>query len=184
MFFDDWAGIGRVLILAAVAYVTLIFLLQASGKRTLAKMTAFDFIVTVAIGSLLANIILSKNTVFLEGIVAFVVLIGAQYLISSFSIRSKKFETLVKPEPTLLLHRGQFLREAMDNERVTEADILSAIRQRGFSSIENIEAVVFEADGTFDVIPETERSSASALKNVSNYSVEEQKPMTGTTSRS
>ena len=87
MFFDDWAGIGRVLILAAVAYVTLIFLLQASGKRTLAKMTAFDFIVTVAIGSLLANIILSKNTVFLEGIAAFVVLIGAQYLISSFSIR-------------------------------------------------------------------------------------------------
>jgi uncharacterized membrane protein YcaP (DUF421 family) len=64
MFFEDWVGIGRVLIMAVIAYVTLIFLLQVSGKRTLAKMTAFDFIVTVAIGSLLANIILSKDTVF------------------------------------------------------------------------------------------------------------------------
>lgn len=179
MFFEDWIGIGRVLIMAVTAYVTLIFLLQVSGKRTLAKMTAFDFIVTVAIGSLLANIILSKDTVFLEGITAFVVLIGAQYMISLFSIRSKKFESLVKPEPTLLLHRGQFLRQAMNDERITEADILSAIRQRGLSSIENVEAVIFEADGSFDVITEADQSSTSALKNVSNYSVEQQKPVTG-----
>jgi uncharacterized membrane protein YcaP (DUF421 family) len=105
-------------------------------------------------------------------------------MISLFSIRSKKFESLVKPEPTLLLHRGQFLREAMNNERITEADILSAIRQRGLSSIENVEAVIFEADGSFDVITEADQSSTSALKNVSNYSVEQQKPVTGSPSPS
>lgn len=179
MFFEDWAGIGRVLLVAAIAYIALIFLLQASGKRTLAKMTAFDFIVTVAIGSILANIILSKDTVFVEGMTAFVVLIAAQYAISSFSSRSKKFERLVKPEPTLLLYRGQFLHEAMHNERVTEADILSAIRQRGLSSVENVEAVVFEADGSFDVITEDDQASRSALKNVSNYSFENQKVTAG-----
>lgn len=184
MFFDDWTGIGRVLIVAGIAYVSLIFLLQASGKRTLAKMTAFDFIVTVAVGSILANIILSKDTVFVEGMIAFVVLIGAQYTISSFSSRSKKFERLVKPEPTLLMYRGQFLHETMHNERVTDADILAAIRQRGLSSVENVEAVVFEADGSIDIITGADQASGSSLKNVVNYPSESQEIATGSPSRS
>lgn len=169
MFFDDWAGIGRVLIIAAVAYITLIFLLQASGKRTLAKMTAFDFIVTVAIGSILANIILSKNTVVMEGMAAFVVLIGAQYFISAFSMRSRNFERLVKPDPTLLLYRGELLNQAMHEERITEADILFAIRQRGIASIEDVEAVVLEADGSLNVVRKSDQASNSALKNLSHY---------------
>lgn len=169
MFFDDWSGIGRVLIIAAVAYITLIFLLQASGKRTLAKMTAFDFIVTVAIGSILANIILSKNTVIMEGMTAFVVLIGAQYFISAFSMRSRTFERMVKPDPTLLLYRGHLLGEAMQSERITEADILFAIRQRGLASMEDAEAVVLEADGSLNVVHKSDQASNSALKNLSHY---------------
>ncbi|WP_231561732.1 hypothetical protein [Nitrosococcus oceani] len=70
MFFDDWSGIGRVLMATLVAYGALIFLLRLSGKRTLAKMTAFDFVVTIAIGSVLANIALSKSTPFMEGMTA------------------------------------------------------------------------------------------------------------------
>lgn len=172
MFFENWAGIGRVLIATLIAYGALIFLLKVFGKRTLAKMTAFDFVVTIAIGSILANMALSKNTVFLEGITAILVLFGAQYFISSYALRSRKFEQWVKPEPALLVYRGQFMQEAMQVERVTEADILSAIRQRGHSSIENVEAVIMESDGSFNTVINEEVSapgSASALKNVHEY---------------
>ncbi|QBQ55757.1 DUF421 domain-containing protein [Nitrosococcus wardiae] len=185
MFFDNWAGIGRVLIVTLVAYLALILLLKFFGKRTLAKMTAFDFVVTVALGSILANIALSKNTVFLEGITALVVLIGAQYLISSFCVRSKKFEGWIKPEPTLLLYRGQFLQEAMRSERITEADILLGIRQRGHSSIENVEAVVLESDGSFNTILNGAASASDAtLKNVRNYVLENQKAAPESSSQS
>lgn len=170
MFFDDWSGIGRVLIATLVAYGALIFLLQLSGKRTLAKMTAFDFVVTIAVGSVLANIALSKSTPFMEGMTALVVLIGAQYCISSMCVKSKKIEFLVKPKPTLLLYQGQFMKEAMRSERVTEADILSALRGQGHSSVKDVEAVILEADGSFNaVINETLPSSESALRNVHNY---------------
>lgn len=170
MFFDDWSGIGRVLIVAIVAYTALIILLQWFGKRTLATMTAFDFIVTVAIGSILANILLSKNTVVVEGMTAFVVLTGMQYVISSFSSRSKQFEDFVKSGPRLLLYRGQFLTDAMHAERITEADVLFAIRQRGKASVEDIEAVILEANGSVSVVPKTDELTGSALTNVNDYS--------------
>jgi uncharacterized membrane protein YcaP (DUF421 family) len=169
MFFDDWSGIGRVLLVAIVAYVALIFLLQAFGKRTLATMTAFDFVVTVAIGSILANILLSKDTVIMEGMTAFVVLVGMQYVISTLSSRSRQFESYVKSSPRILLYQGQFLEHAMQAERITKADVLFAIRQQGKDSVENIEAVVLEANGSISVVPKTDEVTGTAMTNVNDY---------------
>ena len=60
MFFNDWYGLERILIVSFLAYVALIICLRISGKRTLAKWNAFDFVVTIALGSILATQILSK----------------------------------------------------------------------------------------------------------------------------
>ena len=164
MLFEDWSGIGRVLFMAIATYVSLIVLLQVSGKRTLATMTAFDFIVTVALGSLMANIVFSKDTVLLEGITAMVALIGMQYIISTLTVRSKEFEKLVKAEPALLVHRGQMVTETMKKERITESDIQAIVRQRGLSSYEKAEAVVLEANGSYDVIADTGQDQPFTLK--------------------
>lgn len=70
MIFQNWGGIGRTLLVGVLAYVALILLLRLSGKRTLAKLNAFDLVVTVAIGSTLATILLSESVALAEGVVA------------------------------------------------------------------------------------------------------------------
>ena len=60
MFFENWYGLERILIVGFLAYVALIICLRISGKRTLAKWNAFDFVVTIALGSILATHLLSK----------------------------------------------------------------------------------------------------------------------------
>ncbi len=76
MFFQNWSGLLRTVVVGVLAYVALVALLRVSGKRTLSKMNAFDFVVTVALGSTLATILLSKNVALAEGVVAFAVLIS------------------------------------------------------------------------------------------------------------
>lgn len=71
IFFDSWESIFRTTVITILAYVLLIFLLRVSGKRTLSKMNAFDFIVTIALGSTLATVMLNKNVAFADGILAF-----------------------------------------------------------------------------------------------------------------
>ena len=61
MFFDDWGGLARVAVVGFLAYGGLVLLLRVSGKRTLSKMNAFDLVVTVALGSTLATILLSSS---------------------------------------------------------------------------------------------------------------------------
>jgi uncharacterized membrane protein YcaP (DUF421 family) len=61
LFYDDWTGLVRVVVVGTAAYLALIVLLRISGKRTLAKLNAFDFVVTVALGSTLARVLLSST---------------------------------------------------------------------------------------------------------------------------
>ncbi|RYI92614.1 MAG: DUF421 domain-containing protein [Acetobacteraceae bacterium] len=154
MFFDSWFGLLRVLVVGTLAYVALVVLLRVSGKRTLAKLNAFDLIVTVALGSTLATVLLSKSVALVEGLAAFVLLSGLQYLVAWLSVRSPRFSDLVKSEPTLLLHRGSFLDGAMRAQRVTRAEVIAALRSSGIAEPGQAAAVVLETDGSLSVIPD------------------------------
>ncbi len=166
MFFDSWFGIVRILIVGVLAYAALIIFLRVSGKRTLSKWNAFDFVVTIALGSTLASVIISKDVVLIEGVIAFALLIGLQFVITRLSVRFDSIKNVVKAEPTLLFDKGEFLPEAMRRQRVAESEIRAAIRSNGLAAIEDAEAVVLETDGTFSVVKKSANDSRTALKDV------------------
>ena len=166
MFFDSFSVLGRTLVVGVLAYLALILLLRVSGKRTLSKMNAFDFVITVALGSTLATVLLSTSVALARGVLAFAVLIFLQLAITWLSVRSPAVRRLVKAEPTLLLHRGRLLRGAMKSERVTEDEVLAALRAQGIAAIEDVEAVVLETDSSFSVVPKPAGDSDSSLSNV------------------
>lgn len=168
MFFDSWDSIERTFVVGICAYVGMIILLRVSGKRTLTKMNAFDFIVTVALGSTLATVLLSKDVALADGLLAFALLIFLQMAITWLSVRSKKISKLIKAEPTLLVFRGEFLREVMKAERVTEEEILSILRANGVSRVEQADAVVMETDGSLSILKKVADFQAenSVLSNV------------------
>lgn len=152
MFFDSWSSLLRVIIVGTLAYVSLVLLLRISGKRTLAKLNAFDLVVTVALGSTLATVLLNRSVALAEGIAAFALLAGLQYSVAWLSVRSARFSALVKSEPTLLLHRGLFLDRAMQGQRVTREEVSSALRASNVARPEDAAAVVLETDGSLSVI--------------------------------
>lgn len=167
--FNGWAGIGRTLVAGVLGYLALIVLLRISGKRTLSKMNAFDLVVTVALGSTLATIVLSKEVALAEGAAAYAVLITMQFVIAWLSVRFKPISRLVKSEPRLLVYQGHLLAAAMRRERVVEAEVLAAVRQQGIASLPMVTAVVLETDGSFTVISGAEASPPSTLHDVTGY---------------
>ena len=83
-----------------------LLLLRVSGKRTLTKINAFDLVVTVALGSTLATVLLTKSVALAEGLTAFVLLIFLQFVLTWLFVRSQAASRLVKSEPTLLVYQG------------------------------------------------------------------------------
>lgn len=163
MFFDTWFDLFRVLVVGVLAYAGLVLLLRVSGPRTLSKMNAFDFIVTVALGSTLATVLLSKDVALAEGIVAFAVLIGLQFLITWLSVRSDGFQQLVKDEPALVAWEGRLLPGPMKRRRVTAVEVMAAARSQGHSSLDSVGAVILETDGSFSIVGSPIKQPADTL---------------------
>lgn len=163
MFFDSWHGLSRVLILAPCLYLGLILMLRVSGKRTLSKMNAFDLVVTIALGSILASTITTKSVAMAEGMLSLAVLIGLQFVIAWGSVRSRRLGRLVKSTPAMVFYEGAFLESAMRHERLTANEVIAAIRASGVGSIDRVRAVVLETSGDMSVIRATEASTDDRL---------------------
>lgn len=150
--FDGWSGVLRVLIIAPAAYAALVLILRLSGKRSLSKLNAFDFVITIAIGSTLASIITSKSLALVEGLTALGLLVGMQFLVTAASVRCKRFNHLIKAEPALLLRDGRMLTRAMRRARITEGEIAAAARAAGVDRPDQLDAVFLETDGSLTAL--------------------------------
>lgn len=152
MLFQGWPGIWRTVFVGTLAYVSLVLFLRVSGKRTLSKLNAFDLVVTVALGSTLSAILLQESIALAEGATALGLLILLQYLVTFASVRSRKAAKAIRSEPTLLVRHGAFCPDAMMRQRITEDEIMSAIRSNGSRDLVEVEAVVLESDGTLSIV--------------------------------
>ena len=151
MFFQNWEGIVRTVLVGALAYATLVLFLRIAGKRSLAKLNAFDLVVTVALGSVLASILLQESIALAEGATAIATLLALQYLVTAASVRSGRFARIIRSEPSLLVRDGAWCRDAMNRERLTEDEVLSAVRNAGSRDLAPVEYVILEGDGSLSV---------------------------------
>lgn len=161
MIFQGSEGLVRTLLVGVLAYVSLVAMLRISGKRTLAKLNAFDLVVTVALGSTLSAILLQESVALAEGALALALLVSLQYLVSAFSVRSPSFAQAVRSEPALLVRDGRYCLDTMRRERITQDEALSAIRSSGGLSIDEARAVILESDGTLSVTLRASGETAS-----------------------
>lgn len=165
LFFKNWEGVGNVALCAVLAYFTLFLFIRIAGKRTLAKLTAFDFVVTVTLGSTLSSMILNKVTL-VEGAVALVVIISLQYFLAWTARESKTLEKVINSSPTMVFYRGKFLKEAMAKEVLTEEEIYSEFRKYRMLDVDQVEAVVMELNGELTVIKKTEGATHTSLADI------------------
>jgi uncharacterized membrane protein YcaP (DUF421 family) len=151
-FFGDWTPMARILVVGTLMYIALVVLLRVTGSRTLASMNVFDFIVTVALGAAFGRTLTTRTVALAEAVTAFVLLIALQFGVAWAQTRWTNFMGIVTNPPALLYYRGQFLRDVMRRQRVTEAILQAAVRKEQLGSMAEVEAIVLESSGEFSII--------------------------------
>ena len=159
MFFQGWEGIVRTLVVGTLAYAALVGALRVTGNRTLSKLNAFDLVLTVALGSVLASTLLSEGVALPPGLTAFLVLVGLQYAVATLSVRSPGFARLVRSEPRLLFRDGAALPRALHDARVTRSELDTVMRTSGYTDEAAISAIILESDGSFSVVGRGDKAS-------------------------
>ena len=151
-FFDNWQDLLRVLITAPAIYAFIVLAIRVVGKRSTSQMNNFDWVVTVALGSIAGSGIMLKDVSVSETLLAIGLLLAFQWLLTTSVMHSKLVGRLVKARPTLLVYAGEFIDAAMRQERITQGEVMSAMRDNGYTRITQVKFVILEPDASFSMV--------------------------------
>lgn len=143
----------RGLVLTSLAMVWVVMLVRLNGLRSLSKMTNFDFVMTVAVGSLLAGASQSTDwSAFAQTLSAMAALFLVQYLTARLRRASNTFESLVQNIPVVLMRDGVIIHEALTNTRVAKDDLIAKLREANVLDLSQVRAAVLETTGDVSVL--------------------------------
>lgn len=132
-------------------------------------MNAFDFVVTVALGSAFATVALNKNVALADGVLAFFLLIFLQYFITWLSVRVKTVKRFITSRPALLLYKGELYNDVLKKERITIEEINVAVRKKGIENLKSVDAIILETAGEITVISKLETENPGTLQYVKEH---------------
>ena len=142
---------GGPLAVAALCWVVL--LVRVVGLRSFSKMTSFDFVMTVAMGSLVAGASQSETwTAFIQTLAAMVGLFGIQFIFARSRKRFDAAEDVLQNNPRLLMRDGVIFDDALVATRVSRSDLFAKLREANVTALAQVRAAVLETTGDVSVL--------------------------------
>ncbi len=138
---------------AVLVYGFLLLVLRLTGKRQIGQLAPFDLVLLLVLSNALQNSMNGGDNSVLAGVISATTLISLNALIGWLTYKSKKFEGFVEGHPRILIHNGKLYPEAMESERLTRHELMSALRSNGCSCMEEVRSAILEPDGQISIIP-------------------------------
>ncbi len=169
-FVIDWFMTMESLVGAIFVYITIMAVFKFSPKRTLSRLTAFDLIIPLTLGPIMAMTILDPDVTYIQGLLAFAFLIVLHTIVSRLMTNSEGFLKAVRSEPVLLFHNGQALKKTMRREMITDEDIQEALHTTGLDTLDHVKQIILESDGGISIIRKHPSSSSGSKSSTQSES--------------
>jgi uncharacterized membrane protein YcaP (DUF421 family) len=159
-FFDSAQNILRVGLSCLIFYFFVLVVSKIAGLRSFTTFSGFDFLITLAMGALLATTITSQEVSIVEGVVAIAVLYLFQMIVAWARQHWGFVKKWVDNAPVLLMLDGELLHKNLNRVRITEDELKAKLRQEGIGNYRQVKTMVLESSGNISVIKDAEASSA------------------------
>jgi len=133
-------------------YLFLLIGLRLAGKRELAQLNPFDLIVLLTLSNTVQNAIIGDDNTVTGGLLGAATLLLVNYLVVRFVHRHRTLETLVTGKRDYLMRGGRVLRDHLDHELITRAELIAAAHRQGISSLAEVDSAVLESTGTITFV--------------------------------
>lgn len=136
----------------SIVSITALFLItKLIGKKHIAQLTFFDYIVGIAIGSIAGSFSIDKNTMFSTGLTAIITWGFIAYIAAYISMKSMAARRFFDSTPTVFVQNGKIIDENLKKEKININDFLEELRIKGVFNIADVEFAILETDGELSV---------------------------------
>lgn len=148
----SWEMVYKIVASAIIVYAAVIIYTRIFGLRTFAKMSAFDFASTVAVGSVIATTIVNTDTSVWAGCISLLVIIALQFVAAFMKQKSDTLEESIENDPILLMDGPDILYDNLDKTEVSKSDLIAKLREANVVQLSQVKAVVLETTGDISVL--------------------------------
>lgn len=134
-----------------VVYFALLLLLRMTGKRQIGQLSPFDLILLLLISEAVQNAIIADDKSIIGGLIAVVTLIGINYLVGLATFKNKRVETFMEGRPQVIIHEGKVFEDVMNESKLTQQELHSALRHQGYFSVQDVKLAILETNGTVSI---------------------------------
>lgn len=152
LFIHSWQAVIRVAITAIVFYILLVFILKFLGSRSVGNFSVYDFVATLTIGSTISSTLILSEATLLNGLLAVLIFLGLQYLISKITRKWPSVNKALNPTPKVVFFKGDFIEKNLNKARVNKNEVYSSIRMQARTTSDQVYAVIMETNGSLSVI--------------------------------
>lgn len=130
-----------------VVYLFLVLALRLAGKREIAQLNSFDFVVLLLLSNTVQNAVIGNDDSVSGGIIGAITLLAANHLVVKFCFKHPKLEAAFEGRPDLLIYEGKMNRKLMEAELITEVELADAAHKQGIESLADVKTAQMDPDG-------------------------------------
>ena len=151
----------KIALRVVIIYLVLSISMRLMGKRQLGELEVSELITTFMLSEIATAPITSPEKSMLQAVVAILVLLALELVASFILLKIPAIKNLVSPKPNMLIDRGVINQKELSKQRLTNEELLSSLRQQGYTDLSEIYYAVMEGNGKLTVVPRSSSRPAT-----------------------
>lgn len=142
----------RIIFSTLVIYLFIVIAIRLFGKKELAQLSVVDMVFILLISNAVQNAMVGPDSTLSGGLVAATTLFLVNYVLKYLQYRFPKFGKIVEGDATMLIYKGKILQSHLKMAKITEDELLQAVREHGVASVKEVDLAIMEVDGNISVL--------------------------------
>lgn len=151
----------HITIVSIGSIITLFILTKILGDREMSELSMFDYITSITIGSIAAEMATALEGDFMKPLLAMLIYAAISFLISYFTCKSIKVRRFFEGHTIILYMNGQIYEKNLLRAKVDINEFLSMCRVCGYFNLEEVHAVFLETNGKISILPKSANRPAT-----------------------
>jgi len=142
----------RIIVSTLAVYLFIVIAIRLFGKKELAQLSVVDLVFILLISNSVQNAMVGPDSTLSGGLVAASSLFIVNYILKYLQYRFPKFGKIVQGDATMLIYQGKMLKTHMKNVKISEDELMEAVREHGVATVKDVDLAIMEVDGSISVL--------------------------------
>ena len=152
----DYLEAFKIIPRSITSLVVLFFITKLMGKKQVSELSLFDYVIGISIGNFTAEMVMSFDNQYINGIIAIVTFGVISYLVSVVTMKNMTLRRFIIGVPTVIIEDGKISLEALKKTKLDINDLLEQCRTMGYFDITEISYAILEVNGKISILPKSD----------------------------